>query len=70
MRAMSKCTVGTIFDAVSPGVSLVDTCACLVVAKMVAPLSVSSCPMEVRTSMCVCVCVCVHVSVCECVCMR
>ena len=56
VRAMSKCTVGSVFDTVPSRVSLIDTRACLVVAKMVAPLSVSSCPMEIGTSVCVCVC--------------
>lgn len=49
MRAVSKCTVGSVFDTVPSRVSLIDTRACLVVAKMVAPLSVSSCPMEIGT---------------------
>ena len=76
MRAVSKCAVGSIFDTVPSRVSLIDTRARLVVAKMVAPLSVSSCPMEIGTSVCAhtcvcgCVCACVRVCVCACVCVR
>ena len=53
MRAVSKSAVGSILDAVASRVSLIDTCAGLVVTKMVPPLSVSSCPVEVGTSVCV-----------------
>lgn len=51
-------TVGSVLDTVASGVRLVDTRACLVVAKMIASLCVSSRPMEVGTSMRVRVCVC------------
>ena len=72
MGTVGKCTVGPVLDAVSSGVSLIDTRACLVVAKVVASLSITGCPMEVGTSVvcmeCECVFVCVYMCV-RCVCM-
>ena len=49
MGPMGKGTMGSIFDTVSSAVSLVHTCACLVVAQVVASLSITCRAVEIWT---------------------